>query len=127
MYKRKSKERLSIMKEKVETVRFIVTDIEDDFYTKWYGKMIDAKPVIKNNKFIFTIVSGRCRLELNTIDINYVEKMAKKATSPKGRQAVTSDSARIYIQEESGNEMLLGVVFHTRTKSFVPIKPKKRK
>jgi hypothetical protein len=52
--------------------------------------------------------------------------MARKATCPKGHQAVTSDSARIYIKEED-NEMLLGVVFHTRIKNFAPVFEKEEK
>lgn len=113
-------------KQIVEKTKFIVLDTQDDFYTKWCGRIIDSNPVLKNDKPIFIIISGRCRLELNTTDINYVEKMARKATCPKGRQAVTSDSARIYIKEED-NEMLLGVVFHTRIKNFAPVFEKEEK
>ena len=45
-------------------------------------------------------------------------------TRPKGRQAITKDSARIYIKEEDNNEKLIAVVFHTRSKTFVPVKQK---
>ena len=48
-------------------------------------------------------------------------------THPKGRQAVTFDSVRIYIKEVSGNEMLLGVLSHTRTKTFMPVYGKRKK
>lgn len=113
-------------KQVIEKTKFIVLDVQDDFHTKWCGRIIDSKPILKNNKPIFVIISSRCRLELNTTDINYVEKVAKKTTCPKGRQAMTSDSARIYIKEED-NEMLLGVVFHTRIKNFAPIYEKEEK
>ena len=114
-------------KQVLEKTKFIVLDTQDDFHTKWCGRIIDSDPIIKNNKPIFVIVSGRCRLELNTNDMNYVERMAKKATCPKGRQAITSDSARIYIKEKSNNEMLLGVIFHIKTKTFAPIQDKEEK
>ena len=42
-------------------------------------------------------------------------------TKPKGRQAVASDSVRIYIKEKFDNEKLLGVLFHNRTKVFAPV------
>lgn len=105
----------------IDKTKFIVLDVQDEFYTKWCGRMIDSKPVFENDKPIFIIVGSHCRLELNTFDIKYVEKMARKITCPKGRQAVTSDSARIYIKEDSDNEMLLAVVFHTRAKTFAPV------
>ena len=113
-------------KQFLEKPQFVVTDIENDFYTKWCGKIIDAKPAIKNGKPIFIIISSQHRIELNTIDLKYVEKIAKRMTYPKGRQAITSDSARIYIKEETDNEMLLGVVFHTRIKTFAQIYDKKK-
>lgn len=111
----------------VEKPHFIVKDIEDNFHTNWCGKIIEAKPIFKDGKPIFVIIGSQHRLELNTIDLNYVEKCAKRMTCPKGRQAVTTDSARIYIKEELGNEMLLGVVSHVRTKTFIPVHPRRKK
>lgn len=111
----------------VEKPHFVVKDIQDDYHTNWCGKIIDSKPILKDGKPIFVIIGSQRRLELNTVDLNYVEKSAKKMTCPKGRQAVTMDSARIYIKEESGNEMLLGVVSHVRTKTFMPVYGKRKK
>ena len=112
-------------KQVIDKMKFIVLDVQDEFYTKWCGRIIDSKPFFENDKPVFIIVGSRCRLELNTFDIKYVEKMAGKITCPKGRQAITSDSARIYIKENSDNEMLLAVVFHTRAKTFAPVVEKK--
>ena len=111
----------------VKNTHFIVKDIQDDYHINWCGKIIDAKPVIQNNKPIFVIIGSERRLELNTIDLNYVEKCAKRMTCPRGRQAVTMDSARVYIKEVSGNEMLLGVISHVRTKTFIPVHGKRKK
>ena len=111
----------------LEKPHFVVKDIQDEFRVNWCGKLIDAKAVIKNGKPIFVIIGSQNRLELNTIDFSYVEKCAKRMTHPKGRQAVTADSARIYIKEESGNEMLLGIVSHVRTKTFMPVYGKRKK
>ena len=104
-----------------EQTKFILLKTEDDFYTEWCGRIIDSNPIIQNNKFIFVIIGSQYRLEINTNDINYVEKIAKKMTKPKGRQAVASDSVRIYIKEKFDNEKLLGVLFHNRTKVFAPV------
>ena len=111
----------------IEKPHFIVVDTKDDYCVNWCGKIVDAKPVIKDGKPIIVIIGSQRRLELNTIDLKYVEKCAKRMTCPKGRQAVTFDSARIYVKEESGNEMLLGVVSHTHTKTFAPIYGKQKR
>lgn len=113
------------MSELLEKPQLVVIDTQDDFHINWCGKIIDSKPAIKNDRPIFIVISSGHRFELNTTDLNYVEKIAKRATCPKGRQAITSDSARILIKEENGNEMLLGVVFHNRVKTFAPIYKKK--
>lgn len=104
-----------------EKTKFILLKTENNFYTKWCGRMIDSNPIIQNNKFIFVVISSDTRLEINTNDINYVEKIAKKMTKPKGRQAVASDSVRIYIKEKFDNEKLLGILFHNRIKVFAPV------
>lgn len=111
----------------MEKPHFVVKDIQDDYRINWCGKIVDANPVIKNNNPVFVLIGSQNRLELNTIDFAYIEKCAKRMTHPKGRQAVTSDSVRIYIKEVSGNEMLLGVLSHTRTKTFMPVYGKRKK
>ena len=116
------------MDEKVlETPHFVCTDIEDDYHTQWYGSIMDANPVLENGNPIFIIISSKYRVELNTIDIAYVEKYAKRMTYPQGRQATTFDVARIYIKEKNGNQMFLGSVTHTRNKTFMPVYNKQRK
>ena len=112
---------------KMEKPHFVVKDIQDDYRINWCGKIADANPVIKNNSPVFVLIGSQNRLELNTIDFAYIEKCAKRMTHPKGRQAVTFDSVRIYIKEVSGNEMLLGVLSHTRTKTFMPVYGKRKK
>ena len=111
----------------VEKPHFVVKDIQDDYRINWCGKIVDANPVIKNNNPVFVLIGSQNRLELNTIDFAYIEKCAKHMTHPKGRQAVTFDSVRIYIKEVSGNEMLLGVLSHIRTKTFMPVYGKRKK
>ena len=111
----------------MEKPHFVVKDIQDDYRINWCGKIVDANPVIKNNNPVFVLIGSQNRLELNTIDFAYIEKCAKRMTHPKGRQAVTFDSVRIYIKEVSGNEMLLGVLSHTRTKTFMPVYGKLKK
>ena len=118
---------LFVDRSNMEKPHFVVKDIQDDYRINWCGKIADADPVIKNNSPVFVLIGSQNRLELNTIDFAYIEKCARRMTHPKGRQAVTFDSVRIYIKEVSGNEMLLGVLSHTRTKTFMPVHGKRKK
>ena len=99
----------------------IVTDVHDEYDIKWIGKILEAKPQLKNNKPIFVVVGSGGRMELNTTDMNRIEKCAKRLTCPKGRSAVTSDTARIFIKEVNDNEKLLGVLTHRHIKSYAPM------
>ena len=80
-----------------------VTDVHEEYNINWCGKIINTKPKIKNGKPIFAVIGSRGRIELNTTDMQRVEKCAKLLTAPKGRQAITSDTAHIYIIEEKFN------------------------
>ena len=46
---------------------------------------------------------------------------AKKITCPRGRAAVTTDKAYIYIQEVDNHETLVGVVTHNHVKKYAPM------
>lgn len=109
------------MQEILVKTHLIITDIHDEYHMNWCGKLIDAKPVIKNGLPIFVIVGSQSRMELNTIDLDLLEKSAKRLTHPKGRSAVSTDKARIYIKEIDGNEMLIGVLTHDNIKTFAPM------
>ena len=67
---------------------------------------------------VFIIIGDGRRVEINTIDIKRLENCAKNMTHPKGRKAVTTDVARIYIKEINGKETLLGRVIHNHIKQF---------
>lgn len=99
----------------------IVTSIHEEYNINWSGKILDAKPKFKNNKPIFIIVASGGRIEVNTTDMNRVEKCAKLLTAPKGRQAITTDKAYIYILEENDHEMLLGTLTHNHVKTYAPM------
>lgn len=109
------------MREVAVKTHLIITDIHDEFEVKWYGKLKDAKPVLKNGLPIFALVSGSQRIELNTVDMKRIEDIAKKITRVKGKGSVTTDKVRIYLKEEGGNEMLIGQVIHKRVKTFAPM------
>lgn len=47
-----------------------------------------------------------------------IENCAKRLTRPKGRSAITTDTARIYIKEEDDKETLLGVLTHNHVKTY---------
>ena len=99
----------------------IVTDVHEEYSIRWIGKILDTKPKLKNGKPIFIIRSSGGRIELNTVDMKLIEKCAKVLTRPKGRQAITEDTARIFIKEENDDEKLMGILTHKHVKSFAPM------
>lgn len=109
------------MEEVLIKSHLIVTDVHNEFHIKWIGKILDCKPMFKNGKPVFAIVGGGGRMELNTTDMARLEKCAKLCTCPKGRTAISTDTARIYIVEENGDEKLLGIMVHDRVKTFAPM------
>ena len=112
------------MEEVMIKTHLIITDIHDEYYMNWCGKIADAKPLLKNSLPLFIIIGTKGRLELNTIDMKYLEQSAKLMTRPKGRSAVTTDIARIYIKEVDGNDFLLGILTHKNVKTFSPMHDK---
>ena len=76
----------------------IVTSQHEEYIVKWHGSLAKSNPLFKNNMPIFILISGKGRMELNTLDIPYLEKIAKNFTSPKGRGAITTDKTYIYLK-----------------------------
>lgn len=105
---------------KIKT-HLIITDIHEEYHINWCGKIKDTKPKFKCGKPIFVIISASGRIELNTTDMKYIERSAAALTKPRGRQAVTTDTAKIYIKEADGRETLLGVLTHNHVKTFAPM------
>lgn len=99
----------------------IVTDIHEEYSIKWCGKIIDTQPEFKNNMPIFIIIGSESRVELNTFNMKQIEDCAKRLTNPKGRAAVTTDKAYIYIKEIGGKETCIGVVTHDHIKKYAPM------
>lgn len=96
----------------------ICTGVNEEYFVKWCGKLIDTRPRLKNGLPIFIVVGTDGRVELNTIDIATIEKCAKYMSHPRGRESFTSDCARIYLLEENDNERLMGKVFHNHIKKY---------
>ena len=109
------------MDEVLIKTHLIVKDVHEEYHIKWIGKILDAKPKFKNGKPIFAIVGGGGRMELNTTDMARIEKCAKLCTRPRGRSAVTTDTARIFIVEEDDNEKLIGILTHDHVKQYAPM------
>ena len=110
------------MQEIMVKTHLIIKDIQNEYHMNWCGKLFDAKPSIDENCMImFIIINSQSRIELNTIDINYLEKCAKKLTSPKDRGTVSVDKPYIYMKEVSCNEKLLSILTHKRVKTFAPM------
>ncbi len=100
----------------------IVTEQNDDYRVKWVKKLIDLYPIIDSyGNFTFNIVVDGHRVEIKTHDMNYLIERAKKNTRPKGRGALTTDEAKIYIKEQSGKETLVAIVTHIHTRKYAPM------
>ena len=106
------------MQEVMLKTHLIVTDVHEEYHIDWCGKIANTKPLFKDNKPIFIIIGSESRMELNTIDFKQIEECAKSMTHPRGRQAITTDIARIYIKEENGKETFLGEVIHNHVKKY---------
>ena len=102
----------------------IITDIHDEYHINWCGKIAEANPLLVNGLPLIVIIGTRGRIELNTIDMKWIEHNAKILTRPKGRSAVSVDTSRIYIKEIDGNDFLLGVMTHRNIKTFAPMHDK---
>lgn len=109
------------MAEVLVKTHLIVTDVHEEYFMNWCGKIINTKPKIKKGKPIFVVIGTKGRIELNTTDMKRIEKVAKLLTKPKGRESVTIDTSRIYIVEEDDTETLLGVLTHNHIKEFAPM------
>ena len=112
------------MEELTVKTHLIITDIHDEYHMNWCGKIADAKPLLKDGLPLFIIIGTRGRIELNCVDMKRIERCAKSLTYPKGRSAVSVDTARIYIKEADGNDFLLGVMTHKNIKTFAPMHDK---
>lgn len=96
----------------------ICTDVHEEYSMKWCGKLMDARPLLKNGLPVFIVVGGNGRAELNTIDIKEIEQCAKNMSRPRGKAAVTTDCVRIYLLEENYNERLMGTLFHQHIRQY---------
>ena len=105
------------MIEKIKT-HLIVSDVHEEYHIDWCGKLASCKPLLKNGMPVFIIISSQGRVEMNTCNIQEVENCAKRFNYPRGRQSITTDVARIYLQEEDGSQKLLGKVVHNHIKQF---------
>lgn len=112
------------MQEVAVKTHLIIKEIHDEYTIKWCGKLIDTNPVFKDGLPVFVIISSDHRVELNTLDMKQIEGCAKRIASPHGRQAVTSDTSRIYIKEVGGKETLVGWVRKDHIKKFAPMHDK---
>lgn len=109
------------MHEVMIKTHLIITDIHNEYYMDWCGSIIDTKPKIVDGKPVFVIRGKSGAIEINTTDEKYLEKIAQKMTEPRGRAAVTTDRARIYIKQIDNSEKLIGILTHDKIKTFAPM------
>lgn len=96
----------------------IVREIHEEYHIDWCGQIINTHPKLRDGKPIFFIRGGKGCIELNTIDMEYIEDTAKNLTYPHGRASITTDKAYIYIIEENNKKTLLGTVTHNHIKEY---------
>lgn len=109
------------MNEVMIKTHLIITDMHEEYHIKWCGSIKDTKPLLKDGKPIFVVRSKTGAVELNTIDMKYIESIAKKMTEPKGRASLTTDTASINIKQIDGTEKTLGILTHNHIKQFAPM------
>ena len=102
---------------KIKT-HLIVSDVHEEYFVKWCGNFITAKPKLENGLPIFIVIGSGGRIELNTVNIKLIEDTAKRLTRPHGRESFTTDTAYIYLLEEDGNQKMMGKVVHNHIKQY---------
>lgn len=105
---------------KVKT-HLITKDQYDEYTVKWHGRLIDTKPELKNGMPVWVLQRTSGRMEINSIDLKYIETMAKKFTRPRGRGSLTSDRTLIYIKELDGKEKHVATVIHNHIRKYAPM------
>lgn len=96
----------------------IVSGMHEEYSVQWCGRIKDSNPILENGKPIFVIIGSERRVEMNTLDMKRIEECAKLLTYPRGKQAITTDTAYICIKETNGNEKLVGKVTHHHVKEY---------
>lgn len=105
---------------KVKT-HLITTEQYDEYTVKWHGRLVDTNPDLKNGMPVWVLQRTNGRMEINTIDLAYLEKQAKHFTYPRGRGSLTTDRTLIYIKEVGGNEKLVATVTHNHIRKYAPM------
>lgn len=100
----------------------IVTDQYENYSVKWHKRLIDSNPKLVNGMPIFILIrhSGG-RMELNTINLSYLEETAKRFSFPRGRESITVDKVDIYIKENNNSEKLMATVTHNHIRKYAPM------
>ena len=99
----------------------IVTGQSDNFKTEWKKSILSIeKPILTDGLLNYVIVTKEKRVEMKELDPMKVEKCAKKLTWPRGRGALTTDLAKIYVKTERGEE-LIGIVTHNHIRDYAPM------
>ena len=109
------------MNEVMVKTHLIITDMHEEYHMNWCGSIKDTEPQMKDGKPVFVIRSKMGAVEMNTTDIKHLEQIAKKMTAPRGKTALTSDTANIYIKQVDKTEKLLGILTHDHIKQFAPM------
>lgn len=105
-----------------EKTHLIQVGEEYNFKVKWHRRVIDLSVKLTNGMPSFVIISNYGRVEFQTRNLNEVEEQAKFFCYPRGRRAIESDKAYIYIETMGAEkETLLGTVFCMREREFRPM------
>lgn len=96
----------------------IVVGQHEEYHIDWCGKIKDVKPKIKNDMPVFFIKGQEGGVEINTVDMKWLERVAQKMTKPNGKGSVTTDKTFIYVIEEDNKKTLLGIVTHHHIREY---------
>lgn len=103
------------------TGHWIVKGMTRDVGVKWIRSLATLEPKL-NEKGLptFVLVSSglQQRMEIQTLDIPFIENQAKKFTQPKGRGKHSEDVCRIYVKTVDGKEVLVGKATHNLDREY---------
>jgi hypothetical protein len=93
----------------------------DEYGIRYTEKIANTKPVLnKRGLPTFILISNKGRMEVETLNMKFLEDTAKKFANPRGRGAVTRDKTRVYIKEKDCEKLMM-IVEKTHIRKYAPM------
>lgn len=93
----------------------------DEYRIRYTEKIVNTKPILNKRGFpTFILISNKGRMEIETLNMVYLEQLAKNFANPRGRGAVTRDKTRVYIKEKDCEKLMM-IVEKTHIRKYAPM------